>query len=319
MSVRLAFLGDTLLGGTGQPVLDAHGHQHPLVQIAPLIADADLVIANHEGPITDLTQSQAKSDTGRKRYWYRAEPAAAHALKAAGIGLVSLANNHVTDYGTDGLADTIRHLEDAGISHCGAGANDVQARGPAILTVGGIRIGFLSAMQRYDMYVRERAYASTTRPGPARLRMSRMAPDLAALGDQTDLVVVLVHWGRNYRDVTPLQEELASELVNAGAHLVVGHHPHIPQRIDRIGQTPVLYSLGNAALGTPGRFHSGRAPHGLIALADISPGRVDQLTVHVIDVDNSKVHYQPRPTSRPASLDLLARLTTPQILALATS
>jgi len=138
------------------------------MHIAPLIADADLVIANHEGPITDLTQPQAKSDTGRKRYWYRAEPASAHALKAAGIGLVSLANNHVTDYGTDGLADTIRHLEDAGIAHCGAGANDVQARRPAILTClrPPHRVCVCDAALRHVCLRPDLRLNDQTRPGP---------------------------------------------------------------------------------------------------------------------------------------------------------
>jgi poly-gamma-glutamate capsule biosynthesis protein CapA/YwtB (metallophosphatase superfamily)/GNAT superfamily N-acetyltransferase len=291
----IAFLGDTLLGGTGQPLLDEHGHDYPLRRIQQLWAAADLVVANHEGPITRRTNPSDKLDTGRKRYWYRADPDSAKTLAASGIGVVSLANNHVTDFGSEGLADTLTALDDAGITHCGAGPNDRAARRPVVVEVGRMRVGFLSLMQRYQMYLDEQLYATPHQPGPAQLRPSRLAKDIGRVRDRVDVCVVLVHWGRNYRPLTDLQQHLAEQIVAAGADLVVGHHPHIPHPVDTVGGVPVLYSLGNGPLGTPGRYHSGRPPYGLVARVTVEPHRVVGLDIDCIHVDNSAVEYQPVP------------------------
>ena len=308
MTVRVAFLGDTLLGGEAHDVLQACGYGHALGALEPLLSDADLVVANHEGPLTTRSQPDAKLFTGKKRYWYKADPGSVDAMVQAGVGVVSLANNHVCDFGAEGLADTIANLEQAGIAHCGAGPDDARARRPAIVDIGGLRIGFLSVMQRYHLYIQEGTYATASRPGPARLRLTRLRDDIAALRERVDLCVVLVHWGRNYLAVTPRQQRLAREMVIAGAQLVVGHHPHIPQRIEILGNTPVLYSLGNGALGTPGRFHSGRPPYGLIAIADITKGRVARVHLRAIHVDNAAVQYRPTPADDHQSSNLLHSL-----------
>jgi len=246
--VRVTFLGDTLVGGEAQPTLDAHGPGFAFDGIRHLLADSDLVVANHEGPITCRDELGAKLDTGRKRYWYRARPDSANALRDAGIRVVSLANNHVLDYGPDGLADTTRALDDAGILWCGAGKSRGAARRPAIVERNGIRFGFLSFMQRYDLYVAERVYATKTKPGPLRLNLARARADFAKLRAEVDVCVALVHWGRNYRKRNPRQIRLAAELRRAGADLVVGHHPHVPQPIALVDGAPVCFSLGNGPL-----------------------------------------------------------------------
>jgi len=246
MSTRIAFLGDTLLGGSAQPLLEQHGYDHAFAGIRHLWEDADLVVANHEAAITTRTRRATKADIGRRRYWYKADPRSAHTLAAHGIRVVSLANNHVADFGTKGVLDTMDSLDAAGITHCAAGRSDTAARRPAIAEVNGLRVGFLSVMQRYDMYVAEDLYAHRGNDGPARLRMSRLGPDIATLRSEVDLCVVLVHWGRNYRPVTSLQERLADQITSAGPDLVVGHHPHIAQRAEVVNGVPVLFSLGNA-------------------------------------------------------------------------
>ena len=300
MSTRIAFLGDTFLGAAAQPLLDQHGFDYALAGIRHLWDDAHLVVANHEGPLTTQTRRAAKVDTGSKRYWYRADPVSAHTLAEHGIRVVSLANNHVADFGDQGVLDTMASLDAAGIVHCGAGSSDTMARRPAIAQVNGLRVGFLSVMQRYDMYVADDVYARRGRPGPARLRMSRLGPDIAALRPQVDLCVVLVHWGRNYRDTTSLQHRLAEQITAAGPDLVVGHHPHVAQPVEVRNGVPVLYSLGNAAFGTQGRFGDSHPPYGLVAVVDVEPHRVVRVKLSAILVDNTAVNYQPRPSNDPA-------------------
>ena len=81
----------------------------------------------------------------------------------------------------------------------------------------------------------------------------------------------------------------------AGADLIIGHHPHIPHPVTILDGVPVVYSLGNAAFGTPGRYHDGRPPYGLIAIAEVERHRVTGLELHLIHVDNAIVNFQPQP------------------------
>lgn len=313
MIARIAFLGDTLLGGDGQDVLDELGYDYALAGIRPLLSSADIVVANHEGPLTNLTAPEHKLHTDRRRYWYRGAPESVGALVRAGVGVVSLANNHVCDFGHGGLLDTLTHLDAAGIAHCGAGRDSNEAHRPAIIDVNGNSIGFLSVMQRYDLYVDEHLYASPNQPGPCRLRIGRVQREIRELKEIVDVVVVLVHWGRNYRVVAPRQQRLAKVLQEAGADLIIGHHPHIPQRVELLDATPVVYSLGNGALGTRGRFHSGRPPYGLITTVEIEAGRVPAMEFRIIEVDNNRIRFQPRPAPASTEEAILGELLDPSI------
>lgn len=292
-------------------MLDERGTDYAIAGIRPLWADADLVVANHEGPLTTSDGESAKLDTGKKRYWYKAHPNSAHTLAAAGVRVASLANNHILDFGTTGLFDTVDALDAAGIRHCGAGKNDRAARRPAVVDASGLRVGFLSVMQRYKMYIEENTYATADRPGAALLRTSRLSADISELRERVDVCVVLVHWGRNYRGLTSLQEKLAAEIRRAGADLVIGHHPHIPQPVTVLDGVPVVYSLGNAAFGTPGRYHSGRPPYGLIAIANVEPRRVTGLELRLIHVDNAMVNFQPKPAADAEAQAFLRTLYDP--------
>jgi poly-gamma-glutamate synthesis protein (capsule biosynthesis protein) len=310
--VRIAFLGDTLLGGEAEETIERRGYEHVLGGIAPLLRGADLVVINHEGPLTRRAVPEDKADTGRKRYWYRGRPEAARALAALGVRVASLANNHVLDFGLESLADTIDALDAAGIAHCGAGADEPSARRPAVVEAGGRTVGFVSCMQRYDIYVRERLYANERRGGCYRLRLRSVGEELDALAERADVRVALVHWGRNYRGVSQRQERLGAALAQR-AHLVVGHHPHVPQRVDLRGGVPVLYSLGNGALGTVGRFHSGRPPYGIVALVDFDEaGRVSAVELRLLAVDNAAVAFRPEPVVGSEATAYLLGLVDPR-------
>jgi poly-gamma-glutamate capsule biosynthesis protein CapA/YwtB (metallophosphatase superfamily) len=311
---RVTFLGDTLLGGVAQPVLDIKGTGFAFDGIRPLFDGSDLVVANHEGPITPRVEPEVKHDTGRKRYWYRAAPESIETLLDVGIRVVSLANNHVLDFGAEGLADTIEALDDAGIAHTGAGGNHRLARQHAAVTVNGLRFGFFSFMQRYDLYVEEQLYAAADRPGPWRLNAKRLSTELARVEASTDVRIALAHWGRNYRRVNGRQVRLAHAVVAGGADLVIGHHPHIPQPLELIDHVPVCFSLGNGPMGSPGRFHSGRPPYGLVVSVDFDDSaRARYLTVTPILVDNAIVGFQPRIADDAASHRLLLKLLTDQL------
>jgi poly-gamma-glutamate capsule biosynthesis protein CapA/YwtB (metallophosphatase superfamily) len=291
VGVRIAFLGDTLLGGDAQPVLDREGYAYALAEIAPLVADADLIIANLEGVISE----RPLEPMPHRRWAYRAQPASLEALLAIGVRLVSLGNNHVLDYGQDGFADTLAALDAAGIARCGAGPDDQAARRPAILEVADRRIGFVSAMARYKLHVEADGYARPGHGGPARLRRRTIESDLAAL-EGVDLRVALVHWGRNFRTITGRQRRMADALRNSPADLVIGHHPHIAQTVDCTDRCPILFSIGNAAFGSIGRFAQFDAPpYGLLATVELDGnGQVAALEARLLLVDNRVVNYRTR-------------------------
>jgi len=302
--MRIAFLGDTLLGGDAAEVLGASGHRWALSGLAPLLDGADLVVANHEGPITTNDRRAHKDDTGRRRWWYRADAASAEALAGAGVGLVSLANNHVCDHGPGGLADTFAALDAAEIARCGAGAQAREAAAPVTMRVGGTQVSFASAMQRYRLCEQERVYAEPGRPGVALLD-----PAALDLGDG-DVRIALVHWGRNYRPLQNRQRRLAEGVLAAGADLVVGTHPHVAHPVELRDGRAVLYSLGNGAFGTKGRWtQRGAVPYGLVATADLDGDGLAALELALIAVDNRTVRYRPEPARDPA---FLASLVEPE-------
>src|SRR5438876_3000971 len=311
---RVTFVGDTLVGGVAQEVLDEKGASWMFDGINPLLAGSDLVVANHEGPVTLREEPAVKLATGRKRYWYRALPASVGALVEAGVRVVSLGNNHVLDFGADGLADTIAAFDAAGIAHCGAGPSRRAARRPAIVEVGPLRFGFLSFMQRYKMYVAEELYASRDRPGSMCLSVRRARADLAALAGRADVRIALAHWGRNYRGLNGRQRRLAAELVAGGADVVMGRHPHGPHPLSILGGAPVCYSIGNGPLGTPGRFHSGRQPYGLVVNIDFdAAARIRRIGVAAILVDNAEVGFRPRIAEGPEVDRLVRTLLPPEL------
>lgn len=309
MPVTIAFLGDTLLGDRCAELLRARGFAYAFDSIRPLLAPADLVVANLEG-VLSTEAADLLPTPHRARYWLRAEPASAWAMREAGIGVVSLANNHILDYGLDGLMQTRATLGAAGILHCGAGLTDDEARRPAIATVNGLRIGFFSWVQRYDLYA-DWLYASDASGGCNRLRESVVSADLNVLREQADVRIALVHWGRTYRTVTTGQQRWASRLVQAGADLVIGHHPHIAQPVTLVAGQPVIYSLGNGPFGTHGGFERyGQPGYGLILLAEFADsGRLMAMQLHLIDVDNARTACRPVPITGDTAISALRSLT----------
>jgi poly-gamma-glutamate capsule biosynthesis protein CapA/YwtB (metallophosphatase superfamily) len=162
---------------------------------------------------------------------------------------------------------------------------------------GGARIAFLAALQPYRMYEEEDVYATAERSGPLLLQPEVVREDLDALAGRADVRILLVHWGRNYRAITGVQRELASDLRAGPADLVVGHHPHVAQRVELSPGCPVLFSIGNGAFPTGrGRFaRRGVFGYGLVATAEFDDAhRLRGLDLALLDVENERVEFAPR-------------------------
>lgn len=237
----LVAVGDVMLDQLTRERRRDYDVNYPLSQIKDITSSGDLNFANLECPIT---QGGEPAD---KKYVFRAPPYTAEVLRLGGFNLVSLANNHVLDYGPEGLVDTISTLEEMGIAHAGAGPNEGEARQGTMLEVNGLAVGFLAYTLPAPYWQYAAWAASTGQPGTVFYRdQEAMLADVARIREQADIVIVSMHWGNEYtHGVTAEQREVGRLLVDNGADLVLGHHPHAPQGIELYRDKPIVYSLGN--------------------------------------------------------------------------
>jgi poly-gamma-glutamate capsule biosynthesis protein CapA/YwtB (metallophosphatase superfamily) len=293
-SGRVLFLGDFAPADAAAALISARGYDlgYQFARTRPLLAGHDAVVANLESPITSSDRPWPLP----KKWVYRAHPDLVPEMASAGIDVVGLANNHVYDYGRQGLADTIRHLDRGGIRHLGAGLSEAMARQGLVLETAGGRLGLLAYLQdQIGWRLWSYAFALDTPflsfPGAARLDLKDLSADISRLRAVSDLVAVFVHWGKNYRPVDQGQISLGRACIDAGADVVIGHHSHQYQPVGLYRGRPVVYSLGNYAFGTIGRASM---RYGMAASLRLSGGRLTGLELIPLLTQNRIVGYQPR-------------------------
>lgn len=213
--------------------------RYPLERIAPVLRSADIAFANLETPL---------SDRARHNGAFRTPTAFADGLRWAGIDVVSTANNHALDAEGDGLADTKEALWRAGVGAVGTGMDLEDARRPFIVERNGIRVGFLG----YSQFVNGGTsnFAQPSRPGVAPLDPFLIEEDIRRLRDQVDYVVLSFHWNiENSQETHPKAREFAHRMVDAGADIILGHHPHVPRGVETYKGKVIFYSFGNLIFG----------------------------------------------------------------------
>jgi poly-gamma-glutamate capsule biosynthesis protein CapA/YwtB (metallophosphatase superfamily) len=236
MALRLALAGDTMLGRAVADRLRADPRA-PLVapEVAEVAASADLFVLNLECCISERGERFADP---RKPFFFRAPPVAAERLAELGVDAVTLANNHALDYGPVALLDTLDYLDEAGIAHAGAGADEREARAPAV--IGRARV--VAAGDHPATYA-----AAPGHPGIAYADLRGQGVpawllDAAQPSADAEVVLVTPHWGPNMRaEPVAAVREAAAAIVAAGATLVAGHSAHVFQGVT--GR--VLYDLGD--------------------------------------------------------------------------
>jgi len=233
----LLFTGDVMLSrAVGSRMEAQKDWSLPFHLIAESLRNADLRYCNLECPV---------SDRGRNLhhlYSFRADPRAIEGLKAAGFTVVSQANNHTYDWGPEALLDSLERLRAAGIHPVGAGQNFLAAHYPLLINVGGLRVAFLAYV---DIDPKE-ATAGVDRPGVAWLDPAQALADIRFVRPLADLLVVCPHWGMEYAmKPTRDQVELAHQMIDAGADMIVGSHPHVVQPLENYHDHWIAYSLGN--------------------------------------------------------------------------
>ena len=234
-NIKLAFTGDFCpVGAAGDAVVNRR-REELVGPVDALFDKADLVVGNLETPL--VSGGKAISKTGAN---FRSDPALADHIKSLGFDVLTLANNHIADYGKAGILDTMRALESASILHCGAGLTHEDASTPVYVSVKGRTLAILSFADG------EFAEPTANGPGAARLDLFANQRQIETAQKNADVVVVCVHSGNEYQVIpSPRVRQNFHRLAEAGADAVIGHHPHIPLTYEIHEGVPVCYSLGN--------------------------------------------------------------------------
>jgi poly-gamma-glutamate synthesis protein (capsule biosynthesis protein) len=230
-------MGDRKVGA----FIDKNGGAPLFESVKPFMEDAHLAFINLEGPISDTgTRNSAKE------YTFRARPGLLDGLLSAGIDVVSLGNNHVLDYGSKALTDCIARLDAAGIAHAGAGADLEAASTPASLDTPAGRVSLISVSQITAGFAATSKRAGTYYVSSASSSRDALIAKVSEASGQTDFLIVSLHWGTEYDSTANSAEiSLAHALVDAGADLVLGHHPHVIQGLEIYKDKLIAYSLGD--------------------------------------------------------------------------
>jgi poly-gamma-glutamate capsule biosynthesis protein CapA/YwtB (metallophosphatase superfamily) len=248
-SITLAAVGDVIFGRyhadrSYHPVSSV---ADPFAGVAETLRAADIAFCNLETPM----MAEPPSFSVFESLTFRADPDRAPVMARAGFDVVSIANNHMTNISRTAPAQTRRNLERAGLRPAGAGATAEEAFHPAVVEVRGRRVAVL-AFTTWSNSGRTLTDAGAVAYTGTDGLLAAALPAVRAARAKFDYVVVSIHWGREHAPVpAPEQRRIARRIVEAGADVVLGHHPHVVQPIERIGRGVVAYSLGNFLFGNP--------------------------------------------------------------------
>ncbi|MGA7828901.1 MAG: CapA family protein [Geobacteraceae bacterium] len=276
----LTVVGDIMLAGNASATFSREGYEYPFAATASILQASDIALGNLEAPI-----ARTGLEFTGKKYRFKADPKAAMAIRKAGFSVLTLANNHIMDFGAQGLAETCENLKNENILFTGAGKNLAGARRPVVLEKHGQKIAFLA----YSLTHPKAFYAGTESPGAAPGSPRFFMEDIKKAKVFADYVVVSFHWGAEGATFPKsYQVSVARMAIDAGADVVVGHHPHVLQGIERYKGRLILYSLGNYAFGSMSR----NADTSVMARIVLDHG-VREVELFPLNVKNAEVHYQP--------------------------
>jgi hypothetical protein len=243
--ITLALAGDVMLGRLVNEVILQNGPLYPWGDLLPLVQTADLFLINLECVIAESGEPFLPP----RVFYFRADPKAIEVLTSAGVDYVTLSNNHAMDFQGPALLETIRHLDEHGITHAGAGGNLEEASRYALLEAKGFKVGVVAFADHFQEYA-----ATEDSPGtnviPITLEepyFNRVAGSIQAVrAAGADLVVFSIHWGPNLRTVPPPEfKQFARAVMDAGADIFHGHSAHLFQGIEIYKGKPILYDTGD--------------------------------------------------------------------------
>ncbi len=207
----------------------------PFEHVKEVFHKSDLTFGNLECTHSNLDLQ--KDDLGSIQM--RGSPVQIPGLAEAGIDIVNVANNHTMQHGKEAFLDSIKNLEMNGIKHFGDNPEDHLVGKPAIVEKNGLKIAFLGYSLRPRQYFEyEPYYTEGTKEG--------ILADIERVKPEADLIVISLHWGDEFiRRPSPMEIHLARQIIDSGADLIIGHHPHVLKGIEKYKKAYIVYSLGN--------------------------------------------------------------------------
>jgi poly-gamma-glutamate capsule biosynthesis protein CapA/YwtB (metallophosphatase superfamily) len=238
--ISVFLVGDIMLDRGVDYYIQQNNDWHwPFREISDYLNQADLVFGNLESMI---------SDQGNKIgsvYSFRANPNTLKALSGANFSVLSVANNHSFDYGREAFQDTLSRLEQANISYVGGSFSEKEAHQAVIKEIDETKIGFLA----YTCVGSPHWQAQENSSGIAWMSLDhteKLAQDIEKAKQESDILIVSLHFGKEYqKQPNNSQKTIAKKAIDYGADLVVGHHPHVLQPLEKHEDGWIVYSLGN--------------------------------------------------------------------------
>jgi poly-gamma-glutamate synthesis protein (capsule biosynthesis protein) len=237
--IKVAFVGDIMLDrGVYNKIVKkgAGDFNFAFANIKNDLKKYDLLVGNLEGPVSD------KGIDKHDLYSFRMDPQILPVLKDLGFGVLSIANNHIDNWGLSAIEDTISRLSSSGIQVVGGGMNSQESYAPVIINTKGLKIALLS----FSEFGAGQYESGTSTAGISVISEQALKRGIELARKSADIVVVIFHFGEEYKNTpTEYQKKYAHMAVSLGANLVVGHHPHIVEPIEYYKNTYIAYSLGN--------------------------------------------------------------------------
>jgi len=262
----------------GDIFLKTKDGSNPFENITELLQNHDVIFGNLETVLSN------RGVQVPKRVPLQANPDNILYLKNAGFDIVNLANNHSRDYGEVGLLDTMSILKQNDIKFIGAGANIKDALKPVIFERNELKIGFLGFTSAGDI-------AKEKSSGCAPLNKELIIKCISELRKKVDILIVSLHWGIEYVFYpSPEQQKLARTLIDNGADLIIGHHPHVVQGIEKYRDKLIIYSLGNCNFGVEQDKNYEGADIGIVVSVEFSKDKIPKYELIPVKIN---YNYQP--------------------------
>lgn len=246
-TVTLLFAGDILMDDHYAVMSTFHNRGNDINQafdqgLLEQMRNADIFMINNE-----FTFTSRGTPTVNKKFTFRANPGNVSMYEEMGVDIVSVANNHIYDYGEISLLDTLDTLEQAEIPYVGAGRNLQEAMTPVYYIANGMKIAFVSATQIERNGTPDTKEATQDSAGVLRcMNPDNLLLTIEEAKKNSDYVILYIHWGTESQEAIDwLQEQQAPIYAQAGVDLIIGDHPHCLQKMDSVEGVPVIYSLGN--------------------------------------------------------------------------
>lgn len=236
-NVDIIFGGDMMFDRSVRQMMEKEGGDFIFSCIADRIQSVDLVVANLEGPITNTPSMSVGSVIGSpQNFTFTFPPETAPLLKRHNIGLVNLGNNHILNFGDDGVEQTKKYLDAAGVNYFGD-PHALEEDRVARTTIKDVHFSFVN----WSEWTPVRKPSASNGAG----ELSSITEQIKKESDAGRVTVVYTHWGEEYVPATERQKRLAHAFVDAGADIVIGSHPHVVQEHELYKGTHIYYSLGN--------------------------------------------------------------------------